>query len=227
VCLGHQLVDDAVIQPAGDHRCRELFRLGVVEALDEQLGEIGERVGRLASGEQQGNRLGQQPARDEAQRLRGGAVQPLRVVDDAQQRALLRGLGEKAQGRQGDEKAIRRRVGTHPEGDVERLALRSGKPIDEVVDRRAHLMQGRERELHLGLDAHRPQHREVRRRFDRVLEQRRLADASLPPQDQHTAPPAPRILEHPVQRRALVSPTAQHRDLGRGTRAGHGQNSAR
>jgi hypothetical protein len=95
------------------------------------------------------------------------------------------------------------------------------------VYRRAQLIQRRERELHLGLDAHRAQQREVRRRFDRVLEQRRLPDPRLPPQDQHAAPAAPCFVEQPVQRRQLVSPTTQHRDLGRGTRAGHGHNSAR
>jgi hypothetical protein len=57
-----------------------------------QLGQTREGIGPLASGEQEGDRLRQQPARNETQRLRGGAVQPLRVVDDTQQRALMRGL---------------------------------------------------------------------------------------------------------------------------------------
>ena len=85
-------------------------------------------------------------------------------------------------------------------------------------------MQRRERQLHLGLDAHRAQQRDVRRRCDRVLEQRRLPDARLPPQDQHAAAAGPRGVEQPVQRRELVSPTTQHRD---GASAGHGHHSAR
>ena len=51
-------------------------------------------------------------------------------------------------------------------------------------------MQRGERQLHLRLHARRAQHRDVRRRLDRVLEQRRLPDARLPPQDQHAARPA-------------------------------------
>jgi hypothetical protein len=71
------------------------------------------------------------------------------------------------------------------------------------------------------------QHPDVRRRFDRVLEQRCRPDARLPPQDQHAAPAGPRFVEQPVQHRELVSPTAQHRDPGSGANAGHGHNSAR
>ena len=36
----------------------------------------------------------------------------------------------------------------------------------------------------------------------------------LPPQHQHPAVPGPRALEQPVEHRALVSPTAQHRLSG-------------
>jgi hypothetical protein len=221
------LVGDAVVQPARDHRRQELPRLGIVKGLDQHLGQTGERIGRLPRGEQEGDGLRQQPARNEAQRLRRRAIQPLRIVDDTQKRALLRGLREEAQARQGHEKAVRRRAGTHPERDLERTALRSRKPSDEIVERRARLMQGRERQLHLGFDAHRAQQREVRRRFDRVLEQRRLPDARLPPQDQHAAAAGSRVGEQPVQRRELVAPTTQQRDLGSGAGVGHGRNSAR
>jgi len=56
-----------------------------------------------------------------------------------------------------------------------------------------------------------------------VLEQRRLADARLPSQDQHAAAAGPRGVEQPVQHRELISPTTQHRDLGSGAGAGHGR----
>ena len=50
------------------------------------------------------DRLGQQATGDEGQRQRGGLIQPLRVIDDAQQRTLLADRCEQAQHRQRDEK---------------------------------------------------------------------------------------------------------------------------
>ena len=52
-------------------------------------------------------RLRQQPPGDERQRLRRGLIEPLRVVDHADQRPLLGHLGQQAQHRQADEEAIR------------------------------------------------------------------------------------------------------------------------
>src|SRR6185503_10104347 len=51
--LGDELVGDAVVQPARDHRRQQLLRLTIVEPLDEQLRQPRERIGRLARGEQE------------------------------------------------------------------------------------------------------------------------------------------------------------------------------
>ena len=53
-------------------------------------------------------------ARDERERERRGLIQPLRVVDDAQQRALLGHLGDEAEHGEADQEAIRRRPGLSP-----------------------------------------------------------------------------------------------------------------
>jgi hypothetical protein len=78
--------------------------------LEPQLRQAGELVdlARLANGEHDGDPLGQHAAPDERERLGRGAIQPLRVLDQAHQRARLRDFGEQAQGRQRDEKAVRR-----------------------------------------------------------------------------------------------------------------------
>jgi hypothetical protein len=59
-----------------------------------------------------------------------------------------------------------------------------------------------------------------------MLQQSGLSDAGLAAQDQHAAAPSPRVLKQPAQYSELISPTAQHRDLGSGAGAGHGHNSA-
>ena len=53
-----------------------------------------------------------QPARDEREHLRRGAIEPLLVIHHADQRLLLGHVGEQGQDGQGDEESIRRRPGT-------------------------------------------------------------------------------------------------------------------
>ena len=144
-----------------------------------QLGDVLELLAGLARGEHDPDRLRQQAPRDERQRQRRGVVQPLRVIDDPQQRTLLRRLRQQAQHRQPDEEPVRRRAGAQPEDDLERLALGGRKPAEAIEQRSAQLMEAREGQLHLGLHAHRPHDGQVRRRLDQVVQQRRLADSGL------------------------------------------------
>jgi hypothetical protein len=51
------------------------------------------------------------PPGDERERLRRGTVDPLRIVDDAQERPLRRDLGQQAQHGQPHQKSVRRRTG--------------------------------------------------------------------------------------------------------------------
>ena len=51
----------------------------------------------IADGEQDGNSLGNNAASREHQRIRGQGIQPLRVIDHAQQRTLLGRFGEQRQ----------------------------------------------------------------------------------------------------------------------------------
>jgi hypothetical protein len=90
----------------------------------------------------------------EAQGLRRGPILPLRVVHRADEGPVLRHLGQQAQHRQSDEKAVGRVAGTHPERRGQRIALRRGKAVETVEHRPAELMQSRERELHLRLHSH-------------------------------------------------------------------------
>ena len=63
-------------------------------------------LGGLAHRKHEPHRLGQQASRHEAQDLSRGAVEPLRVVDDAQQRTLRRDLGQERERGQRDEEAV-------------------------------------------------------------------------------------------------------------------------
>src|SRR5579859_5818371 len=77
--------------------------------------------------------------------------------------------------------------------------------------RRAQLLERGERELHLPLDSDRPDEVEVCSRFDRIVEQRRLADARLAVHGEHTAVSFPCRLQQAAEHLALALPAEQLR----------------
>ena len=80
--------------------------------------------------EEQRDRLGQQPPGDEAERLRGGVVEPLQVVHAAQQRLLLGGRGQQAEHRERHQEAVGRVARDAAECHVERVLLRLGQRVE-------------------------------------------------------------------------------------------------
>ena len=177
-------VADPLVQHEPHRGVQQRPCVAVAQAAHLQLGQVLKLLARFTRGEHDPDRLGQQPPRHEGQRQRRGLIQPLRVIDDTQQRTLLGHLREQAQHRQPDEEPIWSGAGAQPEHDLERLALRSRKPLEAIEHRSAQLMQAREGQLHLGLHAHRPHDGQLRRRLDEVLQQRRLPDPGLAPQNQ-------------------------------------------
>jgi len=81
--------------------------------------------------------------------------------------------------------------------------------LDQIEERDAQLLDRRERELHLPLDAAGAGDAELRPRDGCVLEQRGLADARLPVHHERPAGPAARGLQHAVDRLALALPPEQ------------------
>ena len=105
---------------------------------------------------------------------------------------------------QGDQEAVGGIAGGETEGDAQGDLLRLGKRVEPVEHRRAELMQPRERQLHLGLDARDLRDAEARRLLSAVLQQRRLADTRLAPDDQDRALAATHVLQQPAQPLALA-----------------------
>jgi hypothetical protein len=176
---------------------------------DVQLREARQRLAQLARGEHQRDPLRQQAASHEPKRTRRRAIQPLRVVDDTQQRPLLGGLRQQTQGRQSDQERIRGRPDTAAERDRKRVALRLREAPGELQDRRAQLLQRRVGELHLPLDADGARDPELPTRLHRALQQRGLAHARLAVHHQDPAVPAARGLQQPPERLALGLPAEQ------------------
>ena len=154
----------------------------------DQFRKPGQRLGAVVAGrEDQCDRLGQQPSGDEGKCLHRHLVEPLRVVDDAEQRLIGSGGGHQAQHGQPDQESVRRRSATAAECDVQRFALGFRKFVEVIEQRRAQLLQTGEGEFHIGLDARHVDTAESGRLLRDVLQQCGLADARLAAEHQHLA----------------------------------------
>src|SRR5918995_5213546 len=137
----------------------------------------------LAGGEEHGDPLRLEPPGDEDERVRGRIVEPLRIVDEAEDRLILGGLGEQAQRRERHEEAVahlRREAQRSAEG----IGLRPRKALEMAEDGADDLVQGCEGELRLRLDPAPAQNAHPAGLVARILEESRLADARLAGDDQ-------------------------------------------
>ena len=124
-----------------------------------ELRQVPELLAGHACREHEPHGLRQQPAGDERERQRRGLVQPLRVVDDAQQGTFLGRLGQQAEHGEADQEPIRRRPRGQAEDRPQRVTLWAGQPLETIEQRYAQLVQAGERQLHLGLDSRPPARR--------------------------------------------------------------------
>ena len=181
----------------------------VGQAVDRHPREARQLLARLALREHDGHRLGSQPARHEGECLRRGAVEPLCIVDEAEQRSLLGHFGQEGQGSEPDEESIGRFTRAQAEGRGERVALGVRQLRETIQHRQAELMQAGERKLHLGLDPRGPRDATFRPARGEVLEQRGLADARLATQDEDSAMAREDVVDHLIEGLALAPPTPQ------------------
>ena len=86
---------------------------------------------------------------DELERHGRRLVQPLDVVDDADQGTLLGHLAQQGERRQADVEDVRSDAQPHSERRAEGLHLRCGQPVHPIQVGDAELVQAREGELHL------------------------------------------------------------------------------
>ena len=133
--LGDDPVAHPLVEPPETRRVQQRPRISVAQATDRPIGQplqlhasVGSRTANTSR-----DRLSQQPPRDEREGLRRDLVQPLRVVNEADQRSLLGSGRQQTQHRQTDQEAIRCIAGDQPECRAERVALRS-RQLLEVVD---------------------------------------------------------------------------------------------
>ncbi len=209
--LGEDRGAHPLVERPAHHRVEQAPCRAVGQTADGELGQPVEAGQRGAAGEDHQHRLGAEPPRHERQDLRGRGVEPLRVVDHADHRPVPGRLGEQIEHAEPDQERARDTTGTQPEDRLDRLGLRAGKPGQVLQQRHAELVQGGERQLHLGLDTTGADHLQIRRGLTDVGEQRRLADPRLTDQHDRVAAAVADRGQRPVESRAFRSAAEQHR----------------
>ena len=146
----------------------------------------------------------------------------MRVVCDQQQWARVRRVGDEPVGGKGDAERIRLHQVIDAKRCVERVSLGIGKPLDAAPDRLQQLVQSREGELGLRLDARGREHASAQgaRTAARVVQQRRLPDPRFPADHQRSAAVADAI-QNRVDPRDLGAAPDQLAGRIRRARDGH------
>ena len=134
--------------------------------------------GCVAHGEQRGDPFAVEAAAHERQRHRRLVIDPLRVVDDNEYGLCAGCLLGQAQDGETDAERVERVVLRLPEHGLECGSLRLGQGVDAVEEMQRQLVHGRVPEGHLRFDADDAHDTEVGCDVDRVVDQRRFADAS-------------------------------------------------
>jgi hypothetical protein len=130
----------------------------------------------VARGEQQGDPFGLQPAGDEQQRVGRGLVEPVGIVGDHEDRALLGGVVEQAEGSEEGEEPVALALDLS-KGRLQRGPLWRRKAAHALAQRPQQPLQRGECQRGLRLDTLGAEHRHVGGRRARVGQQRRLSAA--------------------------------------------------
>ena len=174
----------------------------------------GEPAGRLVAGvlitggDQQADRVAGEPPGDEPQRVGALVVQPLGIVDEADDAAG--DLRQDAEHREEHQERVVAGGRAEPQRAPQRGRLLGGYRVELVEHRLQQLVQAAPGEPGLELHPGRAQYRQVAGRVRRVRQQGGLADAGRAGQQQGTAAAGPHLVERPGDPEALRVAPDQH-----------------
>ena len=130
--FGHDPIAHLLVETSGRGPRQQAARVVVAQTFDDKLGQSVEFLygTRLADREHQREPFGRQAPANECEHANRCPVQPLRIVDQADERTVLGHVtAQHAEGGQAHEEAVRRRPLLHAEGDSEGVALWAGKVL--------------------------------------------------------------------------------------------------
>ncbi len=161
--------------------------------------------------EQQRDALVLDPPGHEEERRGRGVVEPVRVVDDREDRLLLGGLGQHAEGGEEDQEPVGIAAGRLAERRPQGVRLGLRHAVGAPHDRAEQPLEGGEGQRRLRLDPLGAEDGHPSGAGGRVGDQARLAHAGLAADDQCTARAGPRGVEQCGDARLLDVPALQHR----------------
>ena len=211
--FAHDPIREHLAERTADNRAEQLARIPVIEPAQVEVRDPVDahgRFGRLAHREQQRDPIRVHAAGDEGQDVDRLPIDPLRVVDDAQQRTFARRVAEQCQRRQPDEEDVPAPVAAQPERRFQGLPLRFGQPVARRQEREEEAVQRGEPHPHLRLDAGDSEHDEIVGARDCFVEERRLPDAGFAPQYECTGPAGSGRVDNSLDRRTLPTATEKH-----------------
>ena len=165
------------------------------------LGEVASRVRpslRWPRGDQGRYSICVQAADRERERVGGAAVEPVRIVDEKQQRLVLGGGRQERERRSADCEPRRLLFAAEAKCRAKHVGLLRLQPVEHAQNRPAEIEKPDERQFRLGLHAASANDPEIRCLCARVLEQRRLADPWITDEHKRRAPSGARMDEQPV-----------------------------
>ena len=210
--VGQDAVDGLRVEGSASHRAEQLTRLGVGQAVHRDRRKLLEHLlcGRFADAGDEADAVRVQAAGDEAEHLRRFGIEPVRVIDNAQQRLCFSRPGKQRERRQSHQEPLRRRPCFLAESNPQRAPLRRRQVVQLRQARDQQLVQATELHADLRLDTGDAANPKVRRCCDGVLEQRRLADPRPPAQHQRAAEATAHRVQDPVDRRPFGPAVKQH-----------------
>jgi hypothetical protein len=215
--LVEQPAPDLERQPGGG-RGQQGVRARAVQRVKPHFGQTGpvEMPNRaVACRQQDDDRLGPHPSRDEGKDIAGGDVEPVSVVDHEQQRGARRPVGEYVECGKSDGEDVRCRPVADTESHRQGHAPALGKGIQLSNQRAQEPVQAGKRHPPLERRPGDAQHRhpDPVRPSPGVLEQGRLADAGLAANQERSTPSAD-VFEAFADQRQLARASEQPRRLG-------------
>jgi hypothetical protein len=152
--LGDDSLAYRVVHRPGNDGRQERLRIVTVEAANGEIAQPAEPVllAGLTCGEEKPDGLGHQPTRGEGERLDRRPVDPLRVVDEAEERPFVRHRRQERQGGEANEEAVRRAPATQAKSGLDGRALRVRQPVKAVEHLRTELVEAPEGQVHLPFD---------------------------------------------------------------------------
>ena len=213
--LGHPDVD----RLAGPGR-QELAGVGSGQAAQPDLGQLRQSHlrRRLLSRDDHGDGVGQEAAHHEAEDVRRLVVEPLCIVDHAQQGPALRRLRQQGEDGEAHQERVGRRAAELSERDLQCSPLWIGQPIGRRKQGEEQLVHAGEGQRPLRLDGHHADDLHVGCGVDDLLEEGGLAGTRVAPDDQRAADPGPHAVQQLVERLLLCAVTDQSHGPDRRTR---------